>query len=357
MATSTDTMRAVRLVAWGQAPELVEIPVPEPGPGQARVRVAGCGLCHSDLAMMAMPADLAESLGWHLPFTLGHETAGYVDAWGTDVGGFVEGQPVALASPTSCGLCRWCRRGMENACPSGTTGRGYGRDGGLADYVLVDQPERSLIPLGTLDPRVAGPLTDAGATAHHAVARVAPRVGDDAAVVVVGAGGMGRFVVQLVRRLTNARVVAVDTNADRRDEAVGLGAHAAVDNAGRGAGRRIVDAADGRPIDAVVDLVGTDDTIGLAASVLAPAGALAVVGAAGGRLNRPWFGGLPRDAEVFTFQGSDLADVRSVVALAAAGDLRLDVVPFTLEQTFDAYRALEAGTLTGRAVVQPLGGP
>lgn len=357
MKTSTSMMGAVRVVEWGQGPELVYIPVPEPGPGQVRVRVAGCGLCHSDLSMTAMPGELAEAMGWHLPFTLGHETAGHVDAWGPGVGGFVEGQPVALASPASCGACRWCRRGMENACPSGATGRGYGRDGGLADYVLVDEPDRALIPLGALDPWVAGPLTDAGATSHHAVARVAPRVGDDAAVVVLGAGGLGRFVIQLMRRLTDARVVAVDLDAARRDGALELGAHAAVDNAGRGAGRRIDDAAGGRPVDAVVDLVGTDETIGLAASVLAPAGALAVVGAAGGRLVRPWFGGLPRDAEVFTFQGSDLADLRSVVALASAGDLQLDVVPFTLEQTLDAYQALDAGTLSGRAVVQPQGGP
>lgn len=353
MPTSTDMMRAVRLVAWGQAPELVEVPRPEPGPGQVRVRVAGCGLCHSDLSMTAMPAEVADALSWHLPFTLGHETAGYVDAWGDGVTGFVEGEAVALASPASCGTCRWCRRGLENACPSGTTGRGYGRDGGLADFVLVDEPHRALFPLGTLDPTVAGPLTDAGATSHHAVARVAPRVGDDAAVVVLGAGGLGRFVIQLVRRLTGAHVVAVDIDEARRAEALELGAHAAVDNAGRGAGRRVAEAAEGRPVDAVIDLVGTDETIALGASVLAPAGALALVGAGGGRLDRPWFGALPRDGEVFTFQGSDLGDVQAVLALAAAGDLAVDVVPFTLEQTLDAYRALEAGSLGGRAVVQP----
>lgn len=349
-------MRAVRLVGWGQPPELVDVARPEPGPGQVRVRVSGCGLCHSDLSMASMPGEVAEALGWQLPFTLGHETAGRVDAWGDGVTGFVEGQAVALASPASCGVCRWCRRGLENACPSGNTGRGYGRDGGLADYVLVDEPHRALIPLGTLDPKVAGPLTDAGATSYHAVARVVPRVGDDATVVIVGAGGLGRFVIQLVRRLTDARVVVADIDAARRAEASALGADAVVDNAGRGAGRRVAEAAGGRPVDAVIDLVGTDETISLGASVLAPAGALAVVGAAGGRLDRPWFGGLPRDAEVFTFQGSDLGDVRAVLALAAAGDLEVDIVTFSLEQTLDAYRALDEGSLTGRAVVQPEGG-
>ena len=57
-----ETMRAHRLLAWERPPELVEVPVPEPGPGQVVVRVAGCGLRHSDLEMMAMPQAVGEAL-------------------------------------------------------------------------------------------------------------------------------------------------------------------------------------------------------------------------------------------------------------------------------------------------------
>ncbi len=346
-------MRAYRIESWLAPARLVEVAVPDPGAGQIRVRVAGCGLCHSDLAMGQIPAEVGAAMGWRVPFTLGHETAGWVDALGPGVAGLAEGDAVALASPSSCGTCRWCRRGVENSCPAGLAGRGYGRDGGLADHVLVDDAWRVTLPLGSLDPAVAGPLTDAGATSHHAVARVLPRVHPGGTVVVLGVGGLGAFVVQLASALCDARVVAVDPDPARRAVALDLGAHHALEGVNEDTAVHLSSLLGRDPVDAVIDVVGTDATIALAAAVLAPSGALAVVGAAGGTFRRPWFAGLPRDAEVFTFQGSDLADGRAVIALAEEGRLRVDVEAFALDDVADAYAALEAGTLGGRAVVRP----
>ncbi|CAN5408589.1 NAD(P)-dependent alcohol dehydrogenase [soil metagenome] len=346
-------MRAYRITGWQQPPELVEVPRPDPGPGQVRVRVAGCGLCHSDIAMGQLPAPMGEAIGWSVPFTLGHETAGWVDAIGPGVAGLAVGQAVALASPSSCGRCRWCRRGSENACPNGLVGRGYGRDGGLADHVLVEDAERVLFPLGLLDPAIAGPLTDAGATSHHAVGRVLPRLHGDGAAVVIGVGGLGAYVVQLLVALSDAPVFAVDPNPARRALAAGFGAHHVLDGVGPSTGVELRDLLGATPVDAVIDLVGTDETIALGSALVAPGGALAIVGAAGGTLRRSWYGSLPRDGEVFTFQGSDLADARAVIALAAAGRLQVDVDPYRLDDVATAYAALEAGTLGGRAVIRP----
>src|SRR4051812_613001 len=117
-------VRAYRMTSWEQPPELVRVPAPVAGPGQVVVRVAGCGLCHSDLAMMAMPAAVGEGLGWAIPFTLGHESAGWVHQLGEGVEGLAVGDAVAVASPSSCGACRWCQAGRENACPNGLVGRG-----------------------------------------------------------------------------------------------------------------------------------------------------------------------------------------------------------------------------------------
>ena len=73
----------------------------------------------------------------------------------------------------------------------------------------------------------------------------------------------------------------------------------------------------------------------------------------GGTLRRPWFGGLPREATVTAVQGSTLADARAVIDLAAAGRVRVDVERFTLADVGEAYAALAAGRLRGRAVVIP----
>ena len=346
-------MRAYRLVAWERPPELVEVPVPTPGPGQVVVRVAGCGLCHSDLDMMAMPAAMGEALGWSMPFTLGHETAGWVAAVGNGVDGVAEGDAVAVSSPSSCGRCRWCLAGRDNACPNGLVGRGYGRDGGLAEAVLVDDV-RSVLPLAPgIDPAGAGPLTDAAATSHHAVRRVLPRVRADGVVVVLGVGGLGAFVVQILRATSTAQVVAVDPDPVRREVAVGLGAHHAVDGVGPGTAREVAALVGEGGADAVIDLVGTDATIRCATRVCGPGGAIGVVGAAGGTLAHPWYGSLPRDGEVFTFQGSDLADARAVLDLAASGAIEVALVPFALDDAAAAYDALRGGGLAGRVVVRP----
>ncbi|KUL41444.1 alcohol dehydrogenase catalytic domain-containing protein [Actinoplanes awajinensis] len=319
-------MRAYRMTGWGNPPEQCEVAEPTPGPGQMLIRVAGCGLCRSDLTMRQIPRVAGERLGWRMPFTLGHETAG----WLTD------GTPVALVSPTSCGVCRLCVRGRDNACPDGRAGRGYGRDGGLAEYVVADR--RSVVPLGELDPRYAGPLTDAGATAYHAVRRARGHLAPGSTAVVVGAGGLGAFAVQFLRILTAARVVAVDVSAERRAYAASVGAHEAT-------------SALGEKADAVLDFVGTDETIAAGVAAVRPGGAFGLIGSAGGRLERPWFGTLPADGEVFTFQGSSIADAQEVIALAAAGLIRNQVQEFPFEKAGEAYEQLAAGTLTGRAVV------
>ncbi|MFC6881064.1 MULTISPECIES: alcohol dehydrogenase catalytic domain-containing protein [Actinomadura] len=348
-------MRAFRIVEWRRPPALVDVPVPEPGPGQVLVRVAGCGLCHSDLTMMDLPREVGEAIGWRAPFTLGHETAGRVAALGAGATGVAPGDAVALVSPSSCGGCWYCVRGLDSSCPDGLAGRGYGRDGGLAEYVLAGGV-RDLVPLRTLDPRTAGPLTDAGATAYHAVRRALPRVVPGGLAVVIGAGGLGTFAVQFLRALTSARVVAVDADPARLGLARELGAHEALAGATGATPGEIKALSDGgRGADAVLDFVGADGTIRAGLASLRPGGAYGLVGASGGTFPGPWFGGLPRDGEVFTFQGSTIADVQEVVALAERGAIRNEVEVFPLERVEEAYARLGEGGLRGRVVVVPDG--
>jgi propanol-preferring alcohol dehydrogenase len=244
-------------------------------------------------------------------------------------------------------------RGQDSACPDGLAGRGYGRDGGLAAYVLAEA--RDVIVLDALDPVAAGPLTDAGATSYHGVKRVLGRLIPGSTAVVIGAGGLGGFAVQLLLALSPARVVVVDANPARLTYATELGAHATlagIEDAATTA-EELRALIDGDGAHAVLDFVGTDDTIAAGMAVVRSYGAFGLVGAGGGRYPKPWFGGLARDAEVFTFQGSNVADARDVIALAAQGRIRSDVDRFRLADVADAYAQLDNGTLRGRAVVEP----
>jgi propanol-preferring alcohol dehydrogenase len=349
---TSERMSAYRMVAWASPPELVEVDVPRPGPGQLLVRVAGNGLCHSDLTMMALPAEIGTMLGWRMPFTLGHEIGGWIESTGPAVDGFGRGDPVALVSPHSCGRCPYCRRGQDSLCEQELAGRGYGRDGGLAGYVLVDGT-RAVIKLATLDPAEAAPLTDAGATTYHAVKRALPKLVPGSTAVVIGAGGLGMFAVQFARVLSPARVIAVDPNPVRRDIAREIGAHQALDGVDRATAAALRDLTAGEGAEVVIDLVGTDATIEAGLAALRKGGTYALVGAAGGTLRRPWYGHLPREAEIFTFQGSTIADAHEVIALAEAGLVRSAIDRFPLDRVADAYGALHAGTLRGRAVVVP----
>jgi len=353
---TTRTMRAYRMTEWLRAPQAVEMGVPEPGPGQVLVKVAGCGLCHSDLAMRQLPRNIGQLLGWSMPYTLGHETGGHVAAFGGDVAGFSEGDAVVLAAGTSCGACWYCLRGLDNSCPIGLAGRGYGRDGGLADYVLVDHP-RGLLTVNSLDPRTAGPLTDAGATAYHAVRRALPRIVPGGTAVVFGAGGLGAFAVQFLRILTAARVVAVDSKPARLEYARELGAHETLVGVNESTETDLRALTDGRGADAVLDFVGVDATIAAGVAAVRPGGAFGLVGASGGKLDSAWYGNLPKDGEIFTFQGSTIADAQEVIALADAGMIRNDVEEFSFDDVGEAYAKLETGSLRGRAVIVPEGGP
>lgn len=344
-------MQAYRVPAWGEPARFMEVPIPTPGPGEVLVKVAGASLCHSDFSMQQMPQAYGEALGWQMPFTLGHETGGTVAAVGDGVTALAAGQPVALVSPSSCGACDFCLRGQDNNCVFGAAGRGYGRDGGLAPYVLVDS-ERGIIPLNTLDPATAGPLTDAGATAIHAVKRVLPKLGAGSTAVIIGAGGLGAFAIQFVRALSGATVIAVDMNPDRLAIAEELGAHHAIEGVNEHTAAELAKLTGPHGTTVVLDFAGFDATIAAGIAALAPGGSYGLVGAGGGKLDAPWFGGLPRDGEVFTFQGSTITDAHDVIRLAESGAVRNEIDTYPFEKVADAYADLEAGRLRGRAVIK-----
>src|SRR5262245_22761812 len=106
-------MRALQYTAFGQAPEIREVPTPQPRPGEVLVKMTAAGVCHSDEYFMSLPP---EDAGLPLPRTLGHEGAGVVAGLGGPATGIKEGDSVAVYGAWGCGSCHACAAGAENYC-------------------------------------------------------------------------------------------------------------------------------------------------------------------------------------------------------------------------------------------------
>jgi propanol-preferring alcohol dehydrogenase len=346
-------MLAYQLVEWQQPPELREVDVPEPGPGEVLVKVGGAGACHSDLHVMEWPAG---ALPYELPFTLGHENAGWVESVGAGVTGWAPGDAVAVYGPWGCGHCRACRTTLETLCEHGTeigaAGGGLGRDGGMAQYMLVPDP-RLLVPLGDLDPRDAAPLSDAALTPYHAIKLALPKLTPGTTVLVIGVGGLGHMAVQLVRALTPSNIIAVDVDATKLAHARELGASHTV-QAGESAAAEIAELTSGRGATLVLDCVGNDATLALDVKSVAAGGSVMVIGVAGGTLPVT-FGTMRFDASItYPYWGSRI-ELAEVLELARAGHITAHVERFPLEQAPQAYERMREGKLAGRAVITPNG--
>src|SRR5689334_4116400 len=126
-------MKAVQVPAYGTSPELVDVPDPAVhGPHDVIVRIGGAGVCRTDLHIIE--GQWAEKSGVKLPYTLGHENAGWVEAVGGAVTNVSVGDAVILHPLATCGLCRACRGGDDVHC-SQSTFPGIDSDGGYADYL------------------------------------------------------------------------------------------------------------------------------------------------------------------------------------------------------------------------------
>jgi alcohol dehydrogenase, propanol-preferring len=343
-------MRAIRMTRWRSAPELCEVEEPTPGPGEVLLRVGGAGLCHSDLHLMHWPPG---ELPYDLPFTLGHEVAGTVAALGAGADGVAIGDRVLVYGPWGCGVCRRCSRGEEHLCerPTAARGCGLGRDGGLAEYLVVPSP-RLLVPLDGLDAVQAAPLADAALTPYHAIRRALDTLEPGAGAVVIGVGGLGHVAVQLLHALSGARLGAVDVRESALELARAAGADVALRSGGDIAQRLRAEL--GAPA-LVVDCVGSDATLALAGELVAPGGHVSIIGMAGGTFPMRR-GGVPMETTVVISNWGTRAELADVVALARAGVINLEVEPVALTDVVDAYERLERGDVRGRVVAVPEAG-
>ena len=246
-------MKAVRLHRYDQRPVVEDVPEPTvQGPHDVIVEIGGAGLCRTDLHIVE--GQWADRSGVRLPYTLGHENAGWVREVGSAVEHVRPGDTVILHPLATCGFCRPCRAGNDVHCEASTF-PGIDTNGGMAD--LLRTSARSVVPLSPdTQPADVAALADAGLTAYHAVKKAAPLLPPGSTCVVVGAGGLGHVGVQCLRALTATSIVVLDVNEVALQLAVDGGADQMVLVDGSHVDK-VLDITDGRGAEVVLDFVGS----------------------------------------------------------------------------------------------------
>jgi NAD+-dependent secondary alcohol dehydrogenase Adh1 len=346
-------MKAARLYEYDpdlKGTEFVRLEdVPEPRieePDDVIVRVGGAGLCRTDIHVIQGLWD--EALVVEPPYVLGHENAGWVEEVGSGVRHLSPGEAVAVLPGLSCGLCRACRRGVDNLCET-LVWIGIQKDGGFAE--LVRARERNLIRLPNgLTPRDAAPYADAGLTAYHAAKRAAAVVPPDGTAVILGVGGLGHAAIQALRALSPARIVAVDISEVARQLAEDLGVEEVVDGSDSPV-ERVHDLTQGKGADVVLDFVAEGDVPAQAVAMLRPGGTCLVVGY-GGTLEMPTMD-LLTEKRIIGNIGGTSAEMLELIALAGRGTIRLEIQEFPLDRINEAIADLRDLRIRGRAVLVP----
>ena len=346
-------MRRQSLVAYGQPLCETVADCPTPRGTEVLIRVERCGVCHSDVHlqdgyfMLAGDKRLDVTEGRTLPFTLGHEIAGVIEAFGDGADGATLGRRVAVYPWIGCGTCAACRGGEENLC-SNHRHVGIVVDGGFATHVLVPHP-RYLLDYAPLPATFAGPLMCSGLTAYSALKRLAGRP-ERGPALLVGLGGVGMMGLAVARALFREPPIVADIDADKRKAALAAGAAQAYDPADPQARKAVLAATGG--VLAVCDFVGSEKSLQFSTGVLGRGGKVVVTGLLGGAFSMP---AAMFAIKAITIEGTltgTLAEARELLDLARAG--KMTPIPThdrPLAQAQAALDDLRAGRVVGRTVL------
>jgi L-iditol 2-dehydrogenase len=218
---------------------LEDVPAPEPGPGEVVVRIRSCGFCATDYkAIKGIRRNVA------FPFIPGHEPAGVVAAIGRGVRDFKEGDEVICQPSGFCGTCRHCKSGNTHYCANSFTTGGDGPvdvwPGAFAEYMKTTASCLFHKPAGLSFEAAA--LTEPLSGAWKGLIQCSEmRVGDD--VVIIGVGGIGLLCLMVAKAAGAGRLIAIDSSAYARRNALALGA------------THVVDPGDGDPRKAVYGII------------------------------------------------------------------------------------------------------
>ncbi len=341
-------MRAVRLHDYHQDPVVEEVPEPTvSGPLDVVVKVGGAGVCRTDLHIIE--GQWAAAMDPALPYTIGHENAGWVHEVGSAVTNVAVGDTVILHPTPTCGLCRACRAGQDMHC-SESSFPGLSHDGGMAEYLLTSA--RACVKLDSeTKPADVAALADAGITAYHAVRKALPLLYPGTTCVLVGAGGLGHIGIQCLSALTATRIVVMDRNPDALKLAEQLGADETVVADGSHVAA-VKDLTGGEGADVVLDFVAEQGAENEGFAMTRPAGSYYVIGY-GGELRIPTLDVISTERNIIGNIVGSYNELAELMVLAQAGKVTLHTKTYPLDDAVEALHDLDAGLVRGRAILVP----
>lgn len=341
-------MKAVRLHRYGENPKVEEVAEPRlTHPLDVIVRIGGAGLCRTDLHIVE--GQWKEKSGVTLPYTLGHENAGWVQAVGAAVDHVAAGDAVIVHPLVTCGLCQPCRAGNDMHCTQSSF-PGISTDGGFAE--LLKTNARAVVRLDDgLAPADVAALADAGLTAYHAAKKAVPLLYPGTRAVVIGAGGLGHIGVQALKSLTAAEIIVVDRSPAALKLAASLGADHIVVADGTEM-QAVKDLTGGMGAEVVLDFVGEGGAVETGLAMLRRAGSYFVIGY-GGAVAIPTIDIISTEVNIVGNLVGTYTDLVELMVLAARGQVKLHTATYPLDAFGDALADLDQGRLRGRGILIP----
>jgi propanol-preferring alcohol dehydrogenase len=327
-------MRAMALTAPGTPLQMQERADPLPGEGQLRVEISACGVCRTDLHVVD-----AELPDIKYPIVPGHEIVGRVDLLGPNVATHRVGDRVGIPwLGYTCGVCRYCREGMENLCdrPLFT---GYTRDGGFATHTIADS--RYAFPLGEDGDDVSiAPLLCAGLIGWRSLVMA----GDAGRLGIYGFGAAGHIVAQIAR-WQGRSVCAFTRSGDiaAQDFARQLGA------AWAGASDQLPDA----PLDAAIIYAPAGELVPAALRAVRKGGRVVCAGIHMSDIPSFPYRLLWEERQLVSVANLTRQDGLDFLKIAPRAGIRTQTTTFPLSDANDVLNKLRTGQLLGAAVLEP----
>jgi NAD+-dependent secondary alcohol dehydrogenase Adh1 len=323
--------------------------MPEPAidnPTDIIIRVGGAGVCRTDLHVIE--GLWRDRVSVNLPYIMGHENAGWVEAVGKSVLSVKAGDPVICHPLLSRGETLAARRG--NDMHAGGAFPGIDSDGGYAE--LLKTSERAVVPLPrTLAPKDVAPYADAGLTAYHAAKKAAAHLAPGEYAVVIGAGGLGHIGIQALKALCAAEIVVMD----RSEVALGLARECGADHAVKadaGAVDAVLSLTGGLGAQVVIDFVGEGDSVANGLRMTRNAGYYYIVGY-GGKVEISTMDMIVSEKTIVGNLVGTYPDLVELMALADRGLVKLATKEYRLADANAALHDLKDGRVKGRAVLIP----